>query len=117
MSEIHASTYCVPQHPATNDGPDSDHFYAPLNIQESHNVYQPGTLRNPFYHVLEEPTADNGTPLQNHDGSTCFEQRVYNIAEEPSNRETTEGPAHHGAQPLYNVMEDPGLAGGEGPGH
>jgi len=39
--------------------------------------------------MLEEPTADNGTPLQNQDGSISFEQRVYNIVKELSNPETT----------------------------
>ena len=67
--------------------------------------------------MLEKPTADNGTPSQKHDGSVSFEQPVYNIMEELSTTEATEGPAHYAVEPEYNVLEDPNLADTRGSGH
>ena len=117
FSENYASTYCVPQYPAANDGPDSGQFYAPLNIQGGHNIYESKNTKEPFYHVLEKPTADNGTPSQKHDGSVSFEQPVYNIMEELLTTEATEGPVHYAVEPEYNVLEDPHLADTRGSGH
>ena len=67
--------------------------------------------------MLEKPTADNGTLLQKHDGYVSFEQPVYNIMEELSTTEATEGREHYAAEPEYNVLEDPNLADTRGSGH
>ena len=113
--EIYESAYTLPQCPTANNGPKSEHFYAPLNIQEGQNFYGPQNNQEPFYHVLEKPTVDGEVPLQHH-GVNRLEQPVYNIVEELSFKEGLKVPANHGAEPAYNVLEDPELVVAKGPG-
>ena len=114
--EIYESTYTLPQRPTANDGLNPDQFYAPLNIQEGHNVYGPQNNQEPFYHILEKPTTDGEVPLREY-GVNCLEQPVYNIPEELLVTEGLKGPVNHGAEPAYNVLEDPNLVVTKGPGH
>ena len=106
--------YNVPQRPATKqDDPNSDHVYAPVNIQVEHNICGPGNTQEPFYNVLEQSTTDSENQLQN-DGSSCSEQPVYNFLEEQSTPEGPKRPISHGAEPVYNVLEDTNVEDAEG---
>ena len=111
--EMYASIYNVPQRPATKeDDPDSDYEYVPENIQVEHNICGPGNTQEPFYNVLEQPTTDSENQLQNN-GSSCSEQPVYNFVEEQPTPEGPKRPIIHGAEPMYNVLEDPNVGDAE----
>lgn len=106
--------YNVPQRPATKqDDPNSDHVYAPVNIQVEHNIRGPGNTQEPFYNVLEQLTTDSENQLQ-FDGSSSSEQPAFNFLEEQSTPEGPERPIIHGAEPVYNVLEDPNVGDAEG---
>jgi len=106
----------LPQRPTAKDGLNPEQFYAPLNIQEGHNVYGPQNNQEPFYHILEKPTTDGEVPLQEY-GVSCLEQPLYNILEELPVTGGLERPTNHGAEPAYSVLEDPNLVVAKGPGH
>ena len=89
----------------TNEG----HFYAPLNIPQGHNIYGLGNA-----HEL-----DSEKIYQNY-GSICIEQPVYNLLEELSTAEGSEGPLRSlsdRTEPVYNVLEGPYIDGFEDPDH
>ena len=120
---MYTSAYSVPQHPslpkcangerAANDTKSSN-FYAPLNIKEG-QVYGQRDTREPFYNVLEKPTAENKT--SQNDGLISIEQPVYNLVEELPIAEGTDGQTNSGGEQVYNVLEDPNLEYEEGLGH
>jgi len=101
FAEIYASTYVVPQRPAAQDDPKSDHFYAALNVQDGQKIYGPGSAQEPVYNVLEETASVRETPLQSY-GSIRPDQLVYHAG-------------NHGAEPTYNVLEDPNLENAKSP--
>ena len=103
----------VPQCQAAKD---DVRLYAPLDVPEGHNIYGPRNTQEPVYNVLEQPTTDRETHLQNH-GPTSLEQPVYNLMEKLSTADEPKGPVNHGTDPVYKVLEDPNLANTEGPGN
>ena len=84
-----------------------------MNIQEKRVVHVPRNTQEPFYHILEKPTADSEEALQN-DGSNNLKQPVHNHLKEISSAEEPEGPVNYGAKPVNSTLEDPNLQETEG---
>jgi len=103
------------EEPRTKDGSEPDHFQVCLNSQERHIIYSPEKTQEPFYHVLEKPNADNEGALLN-DGSINLKQPVNNLQENLSSAERLTRHGRYGAEPVYNVLEDPNLEETEGLG-
>ncbi len=101
----------------TDNDPNTDHVYAPLNISEGQNIYGHVNTQEPVYRVLESPTNDNDVKSKIYGHSISIEQPMYYMEE--LSVERAEGPAQDGAndnQPVYNVLEEPYPEGSEGPG-
>ena len=105
----------MPRLLGTKDGSEPGHFQISLNSQERHIIYGPENTQEPFYHVLEKPNADNDRALLN-DASINLKQPVNNLQGKLSSAERLTGHGNYGAEPVYNVLEDPNLEKTEGLG-
>ena len=106
--EHYASAYSVPRLLGTKNGSEPGHFQVSLNSQEGHIIYGPEKTQEPFYHVLEKPNDDNEGALLN-DGSIKLKEPVNNFQKKLSSAELLMGHGNYGAEPVYNVLEDPNL--------
>ena len=98
----------MPRLLGTKDGSEPGHFQVSLNSQERHIIYGPEKTQEPFYHVLETPNADSEGALLNDDSSN-LKQPDNNLQEKLSSAERLTGHGNYGAEPVYNVLEDPSL--------
>ena len=114
--EHYASAYSVPRLLGTKDGSEPGHFKVSLNSQERHIIYGSEKTQELLYHVQEKPNADNEGVLLN-DGSINLKQPINNLQEKLSSGERLAGHGNYGAEPVYNVLEDPNLGETEGLGH